>query len=313
MKIRKTLCQDIEFRAFPSNAACTLTLSADVSAELSNLAPGEHEAHVDVIGKGFARAKFPVDDDLYKSFMYRIVNEDYLATCFKLKYAVSNDDISSYSVDGSIEGSFLFYDLADLSKYYELLHPDAGDIVTIDFPDGKSREQYEITEAVDKSLATDGINALLHKYVWRCRARRYINSHEDMEHNEANEQLEEMMQYDASVKEELTKKISKYKELAPGSSTAEDDVYGGYDNDNAPFYDKQRAEVDQAAEPYVPDGMLESIMQFGSGSKLATDGYDLLFIRKDGSASKLSLNETDSDRKPQSTSHKHLEWLKAND
>lgn len=175
--MHKTICQDIEYT----------TLSAEVSAVLSNLAPGVHEAECHIAGKGFVGTKFPVNDDIWKSFMHRVVNEDDIIVCFKLQYEVKNDDISSYTVDGSIDGSFLFYDLASLSKYYELLHPDVGDIVTIDFPDGKSREQYEITEAVDKSLATDGINALLHKYVWRCKARRYINSHEDMEKNEAND------------------------------------------------------------------------------------------------------------------------------
>lgn len=108
--------------------------------------------------------------------------------------------------------------------------------MTIDFPDSRSREQYEITEATDKQLTNDGINAFLHKYVWRCKARRYINTYEDMEPNEANEQLEEQMKYDASAKEEITKDISVY-------PNGEDKVYGGYDNPGAASYDKQAADV----------------------------------------------------------------------
>lgn len=87
-----------------------------------------------------------------------------------------------------------------------------------------------------------------------------------------------MMQYDASAKEELTKKISRYRELVPGAEATEDDVYGGYENNDTPFYDKQKADVVESSKPYVPDGMLETVMKFSSGSQLATDGYDLWFI-----------------------------------
>ena len=86
----------------------------------------------------------------------------------------------------------MFHDINSIGKYIELIQPDVGDIVTIDFPDERSREQYEITECLDKNLASDGLNPLLHKYIWKCKARRYINSGEDFpEKNEANERWKE--------------------------------------------------------------------------------------------------------------------------
>lgn len=288
-------------------------ISSEVSAVLSDLSPGEHEAYCNIVGKGFAQTKFPVNDDIYASFMHRILNDDDIVTCFKLRYEVTNDVPDIYQIEGSITGSFLFYDVFDLRKYYDILHPDVGDIVTIDFPDGKSREQYEITEAVDKNLATDGINAFLHKYVWRCKARRYINSYEHMENNEANDQLEEIMKYDAATKEEITKQISKYKELAPGSAVTEDDVYGGYDNNDAPNYDKQKANINESSKPYIPDGMAECIIEFSSRSKLTTDGYDLWFINAAGEATQLSLNKSSAQQLSLDTQHAEIEWLKAND
>ena len=57
-----------------------------------------------------------------------------------------------YILNGKIHGNVLFYDIKSLGKYIEKIHPSVGDIVTIDFPDEKNREKYEITECFDKQL-----------------------------------------------------------------------------------------------------------------------------------------------------------------
>ena len=87
-----------------------------------------------------------------------------------------------------------------------MIHPDVGDIVTIDFPNDQSRQQFEITECFDKNLASDGINPLMHKYVWKCKAKRYVNSGEDFpEKNEANERWKEGIDFLDDADEEIGK------------------------------------------------------------------------------------------------------------
>jgi len=53
-------------------------------------------------------------------------------------------------LNGKLHGSILFYDLNKIGKYLDKIHPEVGDVVTIDFPDENNREQYEITDAFDK-------------------------------------------------------------------------------------------------------------------------------------------------------------------
>ena len=92
----------------------------------------------------------------------------------------------------------LFYDTDALGKYAEMIHPMVGDVVEIDFPDEKSREKYEITECFDRQISQDGINPLLHKYIWKCKARRYVNAGEEgaPPASEADERIEEMHRLD---------------------------------------------------------------------------------------------------------------------
>ena len=90
------------------------------------------------------------------------------------------------------------------------IHPDIGDVITIDFPDSKSRQQYEITDCYDKRLTTDGINPLLHKYVWKCKAKRRIDAGENIpEKNEDNERMEGKKIGKESVISSLNSFISK--------------------------------------------------------------------------------------------------------
>jgi len=130
--------------------------------------------------------------------------------------ADNTGDIVQYKnvLSGTIYGSVLFYDLNKIGKYLDLIHPEVGDVIEIDFPDEKNREKYKITDCFDKSLQSDGISPLLHKYIWKCKARRYVDSYEDtgLEPTEADKQLEEKIKHDAVVEEEIVRKISLYDE-----------------------------------------------------------------------------------------------------
>lgn len=65
---------------------------------------------------------------------------------------------------------------------------------------------------------------MLHKYIWKCKARRYVNNSDDVPETEYDARLQEKLDFEKTVDEEVTKKISGYKDN-------EDAVYGGYELD----------------------------------------------------------------------------------
>lgn len=175
---------------------------------------------------------------------------------------------------GTLYGAVLFRDINRIGKYLEKIHPEVGDIVTIDFPDNKSRQQYEITDCFDTELGNDGINPLLHKYVWKCKARRYIPCGEDFpEKNEANDQIQEKHDLNSNFEELVDKQISTYDE------ENNDAVYGGYERDYRD-YDIKKVNNDDKTErmTFIDDGSYLNLHTFGDGSRLVTDGYELFFV-----------------------------------
>ena len=138
-----------------------------------------------------------MNSDLYRSLKYKIENDDYLETLIYLTYRVDKvkrDDSTFASIlSGYVHGSILFYDIDKLGKYVDLIRPAVGDIIEIDFPDDKNREKYEITDCFDKQLTQDGISPLMHKYIWKCKTKRHINSYEEgAPTNDADEAVQEM-------------------------------------------------------------------------------------------------------------------------
>lgn len=250
---------------------------------------------------------FDANKDLYKTFKYWYENTDNLKTLIYLTFKVSKiteNNIEKCILTGNIHGSVLFYDIYLLTKYITKIHPEVGDIITIDFPNEQNREQYEITDAFDKSLQTDGISPLLHKYIWKCKARRYINSYENVEINESNEQLEEKLKFDQVVDSEIVEKISKYDDN-------QDAVYGGYSH-TIEKYDKESVDTSKCYKfDYIEDGTALDIITFGCKSKLVTTGYELLFIDIDGNAYQLTTLDKTLPVNDAYAEHK-LKYIKAN-
>lgn len=278
---------------------------------------------------------FPVNSDLYRSLKYTIENDDYLETLVYLTYRVDRvkKDKQTFSniLSGYIHGSILFYDVDKIGKYVDLIKPSIGDIVEIDFPDDKNREKYEITDCFDKQLTQDGISPLMHKYIWKCKARRYVNSYEDgaPQNNDADEVLQEMHTYHQMVDEEVAKDISMYDKIGDREVEAieidngtikktkktvdvsEDAAYGGYDV-HIDQYDKQAPTNQHEKYDFIDDGTAVDIMCFGVGSKLLTNGYDLLFQNVDGDFFQIATNSIDIPSK-QCMFEQDLRWLKATD
>lgn len=254
-------------------------LSGTVEFDLSNVECNLME-RVTVPGKVIFKTKphalFPANEDLYKSFNYRLTDDDCEDLEIKLTFYVTQKHTQGFDIYCEMDGAILFHDLTMVGKYANEITPQVGDIVTIDFPDEQSREQYEITSCTDKQLTTDGLNPLLHRYIWKCKAKRFVAAEEGFpETNLANEQVSEKFDLESFSMEKVTEKISKY-------DKNQDMVYGGYQR-TAKFKDINRVEVD-----LDDDGSLMNITDFRDGSGIITDGFDLYFRTSAGKFVKIT-------------------------
>ena len=249
---------------------CTIPFEEDFEFDLDKKA----SLPVEVVKASEPHLDFPVNEYIYKSFNYTLKAPDADDIVLSFDFMVKEAYPGIYKLSGKLHGVVLFRDLSLISKYSEEIHPEVGDIVTIDFPDAKSREQYQITEAVDINLASDGINPLLHRYIWKCKAIRYVPNAaaEIPEKNEANERVLEKMDAENAASEIIAKKISEY-------PNQEDDIYGGYER-NESYADlnnipesKKKILLDSISD----SGSLIDIMAFSSGAALKTNGFDLYF------------------------------------
>jgi len=221
------------------------------------------------------------------------------------KVRISKDTYKNI-LRGKLHGNVLFYDLNKVGKYIDKIHPEVGDVVTIDFPDENNREQYEITDAFDKQLQSDGISPLLHKYIWKCNAKRHIDNYNMIEYNEANDRLEEKTKYQQVVDNKIVSEYSIYDD-------DQDAVYGGYGN--AIFnYDKNAIDnVKQTKYEWIDDGTALDIMKFECGSKLMTTGYELLFMTDTEDVYKVTTLDHELVVNDAAYAESNIKYLKATD
>lgn len=257
---------------------------------------------------------FPANEDLYKSLKYEIQNDDFIETKLWLTFIINQIKTANGHVknilSGYVHGSLLFFDIDMLGKYVSVVRPAIGDLIAIDFPDNENREMYEITDCFDKQLTQDGISPLLHNYIWKCKAKRYVNAHEEQAPvNEADKRVEEREMYDQLVDGVVADEVSMYDDISAGIK--EDAVYGGYDS-VIKTYDNQVVHPSQEKYDYIDDGTGIVLMKFKMGSRLLTNGYDLIFINNEQDAYAIATNSipTPTDA---CVFEQDLRWLKATD
>lgn len=243
----------------------------DVECELDK----ETTIQCDVIKVSAPHLDFPVNEDLYKSFNYHLGGKAADDIIVNFTFTVHQiENTNKFVLNGMMKGAVLFRDLTLIGKYYQEIHPEVGDIVTIDFPDGRSREQFQITECTDKNITSDGLNPLLHRYIWKCKAKRYTPTKTEIfyEENLANKQVQEKIDLENAAMEEIVKQISEYNDWD------DDKVYGGYERKQK-FIDINDLEYNSKPIPYstIDDGTLIDIFAFANNCKLCTNGYDLYF------------------------------------
>lgn len=256
---------------------------------------------------------FSANPSLYKAFKHQYQNDSYIDSMLKLTFTVHKTctgkdahgkKIFKSILSGKLHGSMLFYDLNKVGKYIDKIHPEVGDLVTIDFPDDSNLEKYEITDCFDKQLTNDGISPLLHKYIWKCKARRYVNNFDDVEQNEADSRLEEKVKLDNAIENKVKEAVELY-------TDGQDAVYGGYSNRNT---EHDMMHIDQTKyEKYdwIEDGSAIDIMRFANGTRLVTTGYELLFVDSKMQATKIATEDDPILIDIGSYSEHGMKWLKA--
>jgi hypothetical protein len=218
----------------------------------------------------------PVNEYLARSFTYNAENGD-VATAAYFKYTI--DETGKYS--GTVYATALYYDLKTVSKFAQNIHPEVGDVISLDTSFGP--QIYEITDSNNQNLTNTGINPLVHKYIWKCEATRRIASHDNGPMSDGMIQAHENL-----LKETISRNsYSNALEAYPDNS---DLIYGGFKGNT--YQESSDSSGDSGITwdesiSYTDNGIV-NIFNFTNGSKLITDGYNLYFKNINDQISKIS-------------------------
>lgn len=218
----------------------------------------------------------PVNEYLARSFTYN-ADEGDVATAAYFKYTI--DETGKYS--GTVYATALYYDLKTVSKFAQNIHPEVGDVISLDTSFGP--QIYEITDSNNQNLTNTGINPLVHKYIWKCEATRRIASHDNGPMSDGMIQAHENL-----LKETISRNsYSNTLEAYPDNS---DLIYGGFKGNS--YQESSDSSGDSGITwdesiSYTDNGIV-NIFNFTNGSKLITDGYNLYFKNINDQISKIS-------------------------
>jgi hypothetical protein len=234
--------------------SATVNASLEVSSVVSGVVSGAITSGftVDVEGvfdEGFTRYPKLWHDYMYRpgSYTSRVVLGSVSGT-----YSGTLNSVLSGTLTGSAAGDLGYYteESRDGGGKDWLIAPKVGDFFRLDFYSDDeledNREEYEITQVVDRNLQVDGLNVHLSKYVWQMACVRRDPSHEDV--LGAIDNLDSSLDGAGTKQEEFTREMEQVhneriedasNELFDYSESIideydglnSDDVYGGYDID----------------------------------------------------------------------------------
>lgn len=271
----------------------------------------EYTVICNVLEHDSVNIQIPTNEYTANSFKRKITNSEFVETMLFLTYKVSKISIGDgkykFILHGRLHGGVLFNDTFKIGKYMDKIHPDVGDVITIGFPNQNSRQQYEITECTDKKISNDGINPLLGKYVWLCKAKRRIDNDEGIpEINQDDQRLKEGLDFLDTSDEIIARKISDYDDFE------NDDVYGGYERPFTP-YDQRKVRDDlNPKDIFIDDGSWIEIFKFQDGCMLVTNGYELFYINSKNEKYQLTTVEDETIIK-QNLVASGLQYIKSTD
>jgi hypothetical protein len=217
-------------------------LSGDITSGYTVSISGDYS-------EGFTRYPKLYHDQMYRPGAYttRVVLGEVSGTYS----GTLNSSLSGYLV-GSATGTLGYYteESRDGGGRDWLIAPKVGDFFRLDFYSNDdledNREEYEITQVVDRNLQVDGLNVHLSKYVWQMACVRRDPSHEDVIGAIGN--LDDTLDGSGTNEEEFTRDLEEihndwieeesnelfdYSEdiIDEYDGLNSDDVYGGYDLD----------------------------------------------------------------------------------
>ena len=202
------------------------------SVPVGTIIGGLSQQHIDfphmkiASGTGY---KLPINPYIAEEKYYSVISgSDFVGSQFGSINFTSAASVVTFS--GTLSTNINYYDPSSTSKYEENISPQVGDFFRMQFFDD-NQEEFEITQIMDDTLLSDGINPLLGVYVWKCTAVRRIPSYEDV----VGEQQTEAEMFNDEIQNIQSTAIEKIADTIHDYTDGEDLIYGGYENDDSPF------------------------------------------------------------------------------
>ena len=173
-------------------------------------------------------ASVPCYSVAFNPYIWRSFSTDYNDGYYSANILVDYDATSGSRVKYRVHGDVLYSNFFQNEKLVNEIHPNAGDIVEIDYhtADGV-KEQYEITEVISrKPTNADGLSPFVGKYVYKCAAVRRIAAHEELKPEESAQKTRDSIM-DYSQNRSTVIDDSNFDWSSPGSPN-DSNVYGGY-------------------------------------------------------------------------------------
>lgn len=243
----------------------------------------------------------------YNPYIFRSFATDYRDGYYSLNLYCDYDASRGSRIKYKLHGGVLYSDFFEDEEVVNKIHPNPGDVIEINYhTNDMDIEQYEITEVISrKPTAQDGISPMLGKCVFKCAAVRRIASHEDTIPTTDDTKKSSDAQKDYSKKR--ADAINKHYDWDNPEKSYKSNVYGGYAKADAYFETVSgnlSAHIDQIFDydqwKYDwPDSTLTSsgrydICDFTDGTKLWTDGVNLMWEGRNGVERSLTTIEPSS-------------------